>query len=136
MKINLSPQRRDDVLEVHKNGRVLTVNGEVFDFSPMGDGDTLPASAINSLWFLDKVECVGGELELTLLFPNPWNYSHEQAFPVPLVNVPDGLVVFPQPLSEEETIEIFNNPTEARVMAPPLLAQEEITEIMKGPNDE
>ena len=103
MKINLIPQRREDSLHVIKSGDVLTVNGEVFDFSPMGDGDTLPATAINSFWFLNKVERIDGELEMTLLFPNPWNYSQEQAFPVPLVGVPDGKVVFPAPLPSTET---------------------------------
>lgn len=103
MKINLTPQRREDTLEVIKQGNILVVNGETFDFSPMADGDTLPATAINSIWFLNKVERIGGELELTLLLPNPWNYSQEQAFPVPLVDVPDGPVLFPAPLPIAET---------------------------------
>jgi hypothetical protein len=99
MRINLSPQRRDDALEVIKTGDVLTVNGEDFDLSPIGDGDTLPASAITSEWFLDKAERINGELVLTLILPNPWNYSPEQAFPAPL-EVQDGPVVFPGPLPE------------------------------------
>jgi len=100
MLINLSPQRRDDTLEVLRSGNALIVNGESFDFSSMGDGDTLPRAAINSEWFAGNVEKVNGELILTLLFPMPWNYSPEQAFPVPLQNVPDGPVVFPGPLPE------------------------------------
>ncbi|WCM53496.1 hypothetical protein OH720_10940 [Pseudomonas sp. WJP1] len=100
MKIMLSPQRRDDTLEVIKNGDVLTVNGEDFDFSPVGEGDTLPAGAISSGWFTYEVDRVNGELELTLILPNPWNYSPEQAFPVSLLNVPDGPVAFPLPLPE------------------------------------
>lgn len=104
MKIILSPQRRNDTLEVIKNGDVLTVNGEEFDFSPVGEGDTLPRQAISSLWFAGDVDRIEGELTLTLLFPNPWNYSQEQAFPVPLEDVPDGPVAFPQPLSEEQAM--------------------------------
>lgn len=100
MKIKLSPQRRDDLLAVVKVGSLLTVNGEVFDFTQMGDGDTLPNSAINSEWFAGAVDKVNGKLELTLFLPNPWNYSREQAFPVPLENVPDGPVVFPDPLPD------------------------------------
>lgn len=102
MRIILSPQRRDDTLEVIKYGQVLTVNGQVFDFSRMAEGDTLPNSAINSGWFAGDVEKENGELTLTLLLPNPWNYSPEQAFPVPLENVPDGLVIFPGPLPAPE----------------------------------
>jgi hypothetical protein len=105
MIINLSPQRRDDTLEVSKSGNVLTVNGEVFDFSLMGEGDTLPRSAILSEWFgepSDDALMQGGEITLTLTLPLPANYSQEQAFPVDLVNVPDGLIAFPQPLPETE----------------------------------
>ncbi|MHC8386752.1 hypothetical protein ACYZTM_01520 [Pseudomonas sp. MDT2-39-1] len=100
MIIKLSPQRRDDSLQVIKAGSVLTVNGQVFDFSRMGDGDTLPNSAINSEWFAGDVDKMEGELTLTLLLPNPWNFSPEQAFPAPLENVPDGPVAFPGPLPD------------------------------------
>ncbi len=98
MRIKLSPQRREDTLAVVKAGNILTVNGEVFDFSQMKDGDTLPQSAIRSEWFAGDVDNIGGELTLTLLLPLPANFSQEQAFPVDLTNVPDGPVVFPQPL--------------------------------------
>lgn len=102
MRINLSPQRRDDTLEVIRSGDVLTVNGEPFDFSLMADGDTLPATAIASGWFCGSVEKQNGELELTLLLPLPVNFSQAQAFPVPLLNVPDGPVAFPAPLPDVE----------------------------------
>jgi hypothetical protein len=101
MRIILSPQRRDDTLVIVKSGDLLTVNGENFDFSSMGDGDTLPASAINCQWFVDKVDRVNGQLVLTVLFPNPLNYSLEQAFPNDLINVPDGRVELPKPLADE-----------------------------------
>ena len=100
MRINLIPQRRDDTLEVTRAGNIIIVNGEHFDFSPIVEGDTLPASAVSSAWFFDKIDRIDGELVLTLILPNPWNYSPEQAFPVPLENVPDGPVVFPCQLPE------------------------------------
>jgi len=100
MKIRLSPQRRDDTLEVIRSGSTLIVNGESFDFSVMGDGDTLPMAAVQSEWFVGDIEKVGGELSLTLLLPLPPNFSQEQAFPADLVDVPNGPVVFPQPLPE------------------------------------
>lgn len=98
MNIALSPQRRDDTLLVIKAGNALTINGKLFDFSRMADGDTLPRSAIESEWFAGDIENVDEELTLALLLPNPWNYSPEQAFPLPLLNVPDGEVEFPAPL--------------------------------------
>jgi hypothetical protein len=107
MIIKLSPQRRDDTLEVVKAGQVLRINGEDFDFSPMPDGATLPRSAINSEWFAGDVEMIAGDLVVTLLFPNPANYSQEQAFPVDLVGVPNGPVAFPKPLPVSTDPEVF-----------------------------
>lgn len=103
MRIKLSPTISDEILTVVKAGQLLTINGELFDFGPMNDGDTLPSSAISSKWFYGGVDKESGELTLTLFLPNPWNYSPEQAFPVDLVDVPDGQVVFPQPLPTIET---------------------------------
>lgn len=120
MRIKLSPQRRDDTLEVIKDGDVLILNGEAFDFSPMGHGDTLPCSAIASTWFPADVENFGGELVVTITLPNPWNCSPEQAFPVDLVDVPDGPVVFPGPLPDplpQAPAEIL----EGEVMVPALI---------------
>jgi len=97
MKIILSPQRRDDTLIAVKSGDVLTLNSVRFDLSPIGEGDTLPFDAIHSQWLPGNIERLNGELTLTLLFPNPSNYSQAQAFPSPLLNVPDGVVVFPEP---------------------------------------
>lgn len=98
MKVILSPQRRDDTLIVTKRGDMLVVNGELFNFSRIEEGDLLPRTAISSEWFAGDVERVDGELVITLLLPNPWNYSPEQAFPEPLLNVLDGPVTLPQPL--------------------------------------
>ncbi len=100
MKIILSPQRRDDTLKIRKRGPTLFINDEAFSFAKMKDGDTLPVSAIDSKWFAAPVEKVDGELIITLILPNPWNYSQEQAFPVPIVDVPDGVVALPQPLPD------------------------------------
>lgn len=100
MKIILSPRRQDEFLEVVREGDTLIINGEVFDFSLLGEGDTLPAGAINSPWFWDKVERISGELELTLFLPLPVNYSQEQAFPEPIYLSGDGPVELPKPLPE------------------------------------
>jgi hypothetical protein len=100
MIIKLYPVRRDDTLQVEKLGCVLTINGEKFDFSPMTEGSTLPRSAVSCEWLNSDIEMDGGKLSLTLILPLPFNYSPDQAFPVDLVNVPDGPVAFPQPLPE------------------------------------
>ncbi|WP_230848476.1 hypothetical protein [Pseudomonas amygdali] len=90
--------KREQTLEVIKNGDILTINGEAFDFSPMPEGATLPVSAIKSEWFFGDAERTNGVLTLVMWLPLPANYSQEQAFPRDLVNVPDGPVVFPKPL--------------------------------------
>jgi len=45
MHITLIPQRRATPLTVTRNGDILTLNGETFDFSPLPDGATLPREA-------------------------------------------------------------------------------------------
>lgn len=105
MKINLSPQRRDDALSVSVFGAELSINGEVFDFSQMADGDTLPAGAINCEWFFGDVHKSAGEIELTLILPLPANFSPAQAFPEALIVTSDGPVALPQPLPITEPTE-------------------------------
>lgn len=102
MIIKLCPQRRDDTLAVTRAGETLVLNGESFDLSAIGEGDTLPRSALLSEWFVGDVERVDGELVVTLLLPNPWNYSQEQAFPADLIAVPDGEVLLPKPLADPD----------------------------------
>lgn len=106
MIIKLTAQRRDDSLVVIRTGDILTLNGVSFDFSRIGEGGTLPKSAITSEWFAGDAERVAGELIVHLRLPNPWNYSPEQAFPTPLMNVPDGTVLFPQPLPTDPQSEL------------------------------
>ncbi|SDY31518.1 hypothetical protein SAMN03159453_00196 [Pseudomonas sp. NFIX28] len=113
MRVNLFPQRRDDTLSVVRDGSILTLNGEVFDFSRMSDGDTLPMNAFNDGWFMGDVDKKDGELSLTLILPLPYNYSQAQAFPLPLLNVPDGPVVLPQPLPSDQP-EVEQEPWPAR----------------------
>lgn len=98
MNIKLSPFRSDDELIIIKQGATLILNGESFDFTNIGDGDTLPLEAIASSWFAEAVTKTGDNLEMTLRLPLPANFSSEQAFPVPLLNVPDGVVQLPKPL--------------------------------------
>ncbi len=102
MNILLSPVRMDvDVFEVIKKAASLSVNGEVYEFSQMSDGDTLPREAIAGDHFPGDVNMDNGVITLTLRLPLPWNYSQAQAFPEPLFNVPDGPVKLPDPLPPE-----------------------------------
>jgi hypothetical protein len=95
MLIKLSPIRSDKTLVVSKKDDVLTVNGEVFDFSPLKEGQVLPAGAINSEWFFGDVMRVDGELILTLFMPHGQNPSEAVAFPKDLIKVRNGKVKLP-----------------------------------------
>lgn len=100
MKIMFSPQRLNEILVASRVGDVLTLNGEAFDFGPLGEGDSLPSSAMQSKWFAGPVTRTSGNLVVTLLLPLPINFSPAQAFPEPLMLTRDGPVKLPQPLQE------------------------------------
>lgn len=95
MKINLSPQRRDDTLVVTKVGDALLLNGEVLDFSPLPEGATLPSSAIDNQWVIGDVTRKDGQIELTLLLPHGPDASEAARFPEPLIVTADGVVELP-----------------------------------------
>ena len=96
MKIVLSAQRRDDKLEVAKQGDVLVINGKEYDFTDLPDGGTLPPDAVDSEFVIGSVDRVNGELELTLLLPHGPNATEAARFPEPIINPADGEVELPK----------------------------------------
>ena len=96
MKINLSPQRRDDTLTVIKQGDTLTINGTDYDFTDLPDGGTLPADAVDCEFVIGSVDRVNGELELTLLLPHGPNATEAARFPEPIIDPADGEVELPK----------------------------------------
>lgn len=102
MKIILSPQMRNDSLKLEKLGNVLVVNGESFDFSRMRDGDRLPVGSVISDFIVGEVVCIAGELELTVITPLYQNYTQEQAFPKPIADAQDGVVMDLKPVQRTD----------------------------------
>ena len=100
MNIFFSPLRTDDTVDFVKSGDVIYINGEPFDLSKIEEGDVLPKAAINSSWFAGDASRENGHLIVTLILPNPWNYSREQAFPEPIYSAQDGKIDLPKPLPE------------------------------------
>lgn len=96
MKLLFTPQRRDDVLTLSKSGDALTVNGTVYDFSPLADGATLPREAIDCEWICGNVSRINGELEIPILLPHGPDASEAVRFPEPLTVTSDGQVVLPE----------------------------------------
>jgi hypothetical protein len=95
MIINLSPQRRDDALEVSKAGDVLTINGAVFDFSSLPDGASIPHGIVPCEFIAGSVERIDGKLSLTLLLPHGANAPQVMRFPGSITDPPDGDVALP-----------------------------------------
>lgn len=96
MKINLSPQRRDDFLNITKQNDTLSINGTAYDFSQLPDGGVLPAEAVDCEFIVDSVNRINGELELTILLPHSANASESARFPQPIINPADGELELPK----------------------------------------
>jgi len=101
MHIAFSPQQRTSRLSLHKTGDALTINGEVFDFSVVPDGATLPEKAISSDWFVGPVERIGGELHISVVLPHGPTPSQSVAFPHPITVNEDGPIAVPSDELEE-----------------------------------
>lgn len=95
MIIKLSPQRRDDVLNVRKRGDVLTINGERFDFREVPEGAVLPASAVDCDFVVGDITRRNGELVVTLLLPCGPDATAAVNFPADIVSPSDGNVSLP-----------------------------------------
>ena len=95
MKINLSPQVRAGTLVVTKSGNALTINGVVYDFTPLTEGSTLPAAAVDCEYIVGEVKRVDGDIELTLLLPITATASEAARFPQPITVINDGEVALP-----------------------------------------
>jgi hypothetical protein len=93
--INFSPIGEENpVFDASVSGDVLTVNGQSVDFSPVGEGDTLPREAVPVDWLRSDVERINGDLHLTLRLPFADPAPQETRFPDP-VSVSDGPVPHP-----------------------------------------
>lgn len=94
MLISFTPMRRDDRLELVKQGDALIINGEEFDFSALPEGAVLPRDAVSCDWLASDVERVGGVIHLTLILPHGADATPERLFPAP-VEAGDGTVPLP-----------------------------------------
>ena len=95
MHITLSPMRHDTPLSLERADDVLIINGQMFDFTPLPDGATLPKEAVDCEWLASDVERVAGALHLTLILPHGGTAPQDTLFPVPIIDPPDGPVKLP-----------------------------------------
>ena len=95
MKISFSPVRCDTRLRVSVLGDTIFVNDEPFDFSPLAEGATLPAEAVNSDWFTGPITRKDGCIEVVLVLPHGAVAPKEARFPAPVTTQVDGPVALP-----------------------------------------
>lgn len=96
MIITFSPIRSDAELVLSKSGEVLTVNGDVFDFSDLPDGGEYPAEALENDMIVGGVKRVVGVIHIAVILP----YSNPEpptavAFPDPITVTADGVITLP-----------------------------------------
>lgn len=105
MRISFSPQRRDDALSLEKsNGDRLRINGELFNFNPLNEGDKIPAGGVPCEWVVGPVERIDGVVCLTLILPHGPNPSQPVAFPEAITVTEDGPIELP--VDKEEPADV------------------------------
>jgi hypothetical protein len=96
MIIKLSPQRSDEILTLVKNGDMLRINNQNYDFNPLVEGAVLPMGSINCKFIAGNVTRTNGEVVVTIILPYNVSHSNNRRFPTDLINVPDGPVELPE----------------------------------------
>lgn len=81
MDLKFTPCRMEERLIASVSGDTITLNGVVFDLSPLTEGDLLPVQAIGSPWFASDIERVGGVIRFTLRIPHGVDTPRETLFP-------------------------------------------------------
>lgn len=90
------------VPSLEKEGTILKINGESFDFANMSSGDILPKEAIASNYFLRDITLTGDVLEINfkleygyIPYPPP-NDAMQVLFPQPILVETDGPITLPK----------------------------------------
>lgn len=94
MILNLSPQVREDTLELSVASDVVTINGEAFDFGPLNEGDILPGEAVSSEFVVGDVTRTGGAIVMTIILPTSQASTAAANFPTPITQS-NGTVELP-----------------------------------------
>lgn len=96
MHISFSPQRRSGALTIERTAPDrLRINGELFNFNPLADGDTISAGETPCEWIVGPVTRADGVIHLTLILPHGPNPSQAVAFPEPIHVTQDGPITLP-----------------------------------------
>lgn len=99
MQITFSPSRDDRRPVFERQGDVLLIDAEPFDFGPVPDGGCLPEAAVASEWICGDVTRTEGVLHLTLKLAHGAVAPETVRFPVPLLVTQDGPIT---PITQPE----------------------------------
>lgn len=94
--IDLTPQRTNTQLHANVQGDILILNHYAFDFTSLGEGETITQEQHNSRWIIGDVIRKNGDIFLTLVLPHGSNPSDNVAYPRPLRIEVDGVVELPK----------------------------------------
>ncbi|WP_176038777.1 hypothetical protein [Brucella tritici] len=97
MIIYFSPIRSDRDLGLSKSSDILTVNGDILDFSDLPEGGEYPPEAIENDFIVGGVKRIDGEIHITIMLPyrNP-TAPRSVTFPDPVFVSVDGDIALPQ----------------------------------------
>jgi hypothetical protein len=95
MRIKLIPQRSDAALTLSRDGDVLAINGDNFDFSDLPDGAEIPFGEIPSDFIVGPVRRVDGNLQITLVMPCNARSPLLATMPADIIDPPDGVLALP-----------------------------------------
>ena len=106
--IKLIPQVNESLVtpDISVSGDVLTVGGEAFDFSPLGEGESITSDAVENAHIQDApqtgdtnaIHRKDGNIYLGIKYPVFWNSPEAARFPNPdVVSISSGSVPLPDP---------------------------------------
>lgn len=104
MRISFMLQRFSEheqtALAVFKYGDVLTINGDTLDLSAIQEGDLIPGTAVAHRFVApEMITRSGGEVHVTLYTPYRGGDAQN---PPPLISPPDGMLVIPDLMTEQD----------------------------------
>lgn len=107
MRLNFSPVRKDTDILINVEGDSIWIDGVIYDFSPLNEGDTLPSEAITGDHFAGNITRADGEIVVTIALPHGANAPYERRFPEPVVIDVGTVELPPYDIIEQTTDEVI-----------------------------
>lgn len=105
MIINFTPQRRDDILILKKiDVDKIEINGDIFDFSSLNEGDFIPSGIVPCEWIVGEIRKVENKINLTIILPHGPTPNQALAFPQPINFNKKGQKLIFQPTEQDGVI--------------------------------